>query len=241
MNLKSPYHNICGMETDPERPQSNGCQLRSTRRQAGYALVALLAVMAILALFAAAAAPSITQQSQREREKEAIFRGEQIADAIRSYYLYRQSILGAAADQALPNSMDQLLEGIPIPGGSKKRQILRPSAARDPLSSDGEWALVAPRSQKLIGFQESVMLYAGNFAPTPRSPQIAELQRFSVPQIVNVIGVERSATSTSNDGGLGESSGPFVGVFSRSTNSAVLYYYGIEQHNDWIFTPLFKW
>jgi len=241
MNHKSPYHNICGREADLWRPELASFQVQSTGREAGYALVALLAVMTILALFAAAAAPSIRQQSQREREKEAIFRGEQIAHAIRSYYIYRRSVMGIAGDQALPNSMDQLLEGVPIPGAAKKRQILRASAARDPLSFDGEWALVAPRSQKLISFQESVMLYAGNFAPTPRNPQIAELQRFSVPQIVNVLGVERNTSSSSVDSGLGESSGPFVGVFSRSPDSAVLYYYGIEQHGDWIFTPLFQW
>jgi len=210
-------------------------------REGGYTLVALLAVMSIMALFAAAAAPSIRQQSQREREKEAIFRGEQVADAIRNYYVYRRTVIGIAGDQALPTSIDQLLEGVPIPGGSKKRQIIRPSAARDPLTNDGEWALVAPRSQKLIGFQESVMLYAGNFAPTPRSPQIAELQRFSVPQLNSVSGVERTASTTSDDTSSGESSGPFVGVFSSSTNFAVLYYYGIENHNEWIFTPLFKW
>ena len=39
-------------------------------------------MMTVLALFAMAAAPSIQQQSQREREQEAIFRGEQVADAI---------------------------------------------------------------------------------------------------------------------------------------------------------------
>ena len=51
--------------------------------QSGYALVALLAVMTLLSLFALAAAPSMRQQLQRQREREAIFRGEQVAAAIR--------------------------------------------------------------------------------------------------------------------------------------------------------------
>src|SRR5713226_10437846 len=107
----------------------------------GYTLVALLAVMSLLALFAMAAASNLQQQSQREREKEAIFRGEQVADAIRSYYRYK----GAQGVNSLPTSMDQLLEG--IPKGTKKLQILRAEAARDPLSKAGEWKLISPTSQ----------------------------------------------------------------------------------------------
>jgi hypothetical protein len=37
-----------------------------------------------------------------------------------------------------------------------------------------------------------------------------------------------------------DSSGPFVGVASRSERASVLTFYGIEQHNQWIFTPLFR-
>src|SRR3954468_6489916 len=85
----------------------------------GYALVSLILVMSLLALFALSAAENVRQQGQREREKEAIFRGEQVADAIRSYYRYR----GAQGVNSLPNSMDDLLQG--IPRGTKKLQILR--------------------------------------------------------------------------------------------------------------------
>ena len=59
---------------------------KNANGEGGYALVALLVVMSLLALFAMAAASNVKQQAQREREKEAIFRGEQVADAIRSYY-----------------------------------------------------------------------------------------------------------------------------------------------------------
>src|SRR5713226_2647222 len=101
-----------------------------TRGENGYALVALLAVMSLLALFAMAAASNVQQQNQREREKEAIFRGEQVADAIRLYYRSK----GAQGVNSLPTSMDQLLDGIQIPGRTKKLQILRTAAAKDPLS-----------------------------------------------------------------------------------------------------------
>jgi len=187
-----------------------------------------------------AAAPSIRQQAQREREKEAIFRGEEIADAIRSYYLNRVTTRGTLGDQALPSSMDQLLEGVPIPGGAKNRQILRASAARDPLSASGEWRFIHPRSQALIDFERSVMVYSGNLLPSPKNPQILQLQQFAAPQIVSVMNIDGSQTSSGGSDSADDSSGPFVGVSSRSKNDAVLYYYGIDHHNEWIFTPLFR-
>src|SRR5438309_8654576 len=98
--------------------------------------------MSLLALFALGATQNIRQQAQREREKEAIFRGEQVGEAIRAYYRHR----GAQGVNSLPTSIDQLLEG--IPKGTKKLQILRPEAARDPLSSSGEWKLIGPTSEE---------------------------------------------------------------------------------------------
>src|SRR6266576_3096878 len=112
----------------------------------GYALVSLILVMSLIALFALGAAENVRQQGQREREKEAIFRGEQVADAIRSYYRYR----GAQGVNSLPNSIDDLQQG--IPRGTKKLQILRTEAAHDPLSKSGEWKLVGPTSESVGAF-----------------------------------------------------------------------------------------
>src|SRR5438445_3854235 len=106
------HHKICGSASLGLRTASSADPTIERRSEAGYTLVALLAVMTLLALFAMAAAPSVRQQVQREREKEAIFRGEQVADAIRDYYRYRHA-QGVALVQALPTSIDQLLEGIP--------------------------------------------------------------------------------------------------------------------------------
>jgi len=212
---------------------------RSRSSEGGYALVALLALMTLLALFATAAAPSIRQQAQREREKETIFRGEQVADAIRDYYVYRSTTGRGAGVQSLPTSIDDLLEGIPVLGGSKKRQILRASAARDSLSTSGEWRLVRPLSQPLIDFQRSVMLYAGNFLPPPQG-QMVQFQQFAVPQIISVLDTETEGPARSGIDSSADSTGPFVGVSSRSENNSVLHYYGIDRHDQWIFTPLFR-
>ena len=197
-------------------------------------------MMTVLALFAMAVAPSIQQQSLRDREQEAIFRGEQVADAIKAYYRYRSSTIRAVGDQALPTSMDQLLQGIPIPGGSKNRQILRLSAARDPLTIEGEWRFVLPRTEALVDFQQSIMFYSGNVLPATRDPQMAQLQQFAVPRIVSTTNLGL-VTSTSGGSSIADdATGPFVGVASRSRRESVLTYYGIERHDQWIFTPLFR-
>jgi type II secretory pathway pseudopilin PulG len=241
MNPKRERHHkiygmrVCGAEWIDSAPVP-----AREHAEAGYTLVALLALMTLLALIALSAAPSIRQQAQREREKEAIFRGEQVADAIRDYYLYRITSTGGAGEQALPTSIDQLLEGVPIPGGSKKRQVLRASAARDPLSSTGEWRTVRPRASELLEFQRAVITYAGSLVPQPTHAQIAQLQQFAAPPIVNVLNTGSALTAPGGEDSAADSSGPFVGVMSRSRNNSVLYYYGIDRHDQWIFTPLFK-
>ena len=233
-------HNICGSTSSASTSRSRPVLLAARRSEGGYTLVALLALMSVVALFAMAVAPSIQQQAQREREKEAIFRGEQVADAISAYYRNRAATSRGVGDQALPRSMDDLLQGIPIPGGSKNRQILRPSAARDPLTLGGEWRFVLPRSESLIDFQQSLMFYANNVLPPPRDPQMAQLQQFAVPQLTSVNNLGALSATRDTSSADDDASGPFVGVASRSKRDSVLTYYGIEREDQWIFTPLFR-
>lgn len=200
--------------------------------EGGYTLVALLLVMSLLALFALAATENVRQQGQREREKEAIFRGEQVADAIRSYYRYK----GAQGVNSLPNSIDNLLDG--IPRGTKKLQILRAEAAKDPLSSSGEWKLIGPTSQDIAGFVKSLTVYSGGTPPTPRGDmgRLAQV----VPQVLNVLDTDSTGTAPGGEDDSATSSGPFLGVSSRSRRNSVITYYGIDRHDGWIFTPLFR-
>ncbi|MBX3507041.1 MAG: type II secretion system protein, partial [Parvibaculum sp.] len=93
-------------------------------------MIAVMAIMVITTVALLAAAPSIYLQIQREKEEEAIRRGEEIAEAIKQYIIHHNGT-------KLPESIDDLLEG--LPQGTKKRMILRPSAAIDPLSEDGRW------------------------------------------------------------------------------------------------------
>jgi hypothetical protein len=191
--------------------------------------------LTVLAHFALAAAPSIRQQAQREREVETIFRGEEVAEAIRLYYSYQVRQKNLTADQALPTSIDQLLEGVSF--GTKKIQILRPSAAHNPLSDSGEWSLVRPRSSQLADFQRSVMLFAGNVRPPTNDTQLKQVEQLMAPPVLPTLGISSEGLSSSSDE---SSSGPFIGVSTSSKNNSVINYYGIDRHDGWIFTPLFR-
>src|SRR2546430_428789 len=207
-------------------------QLKQNHSEGGYALVSLLLVMSLLALYALGAAENMRQQAQREREKEAIFRGEQVGDAIRAYYRYR----GAQGVNSLPNSMDDLLQG--IPRGTKKLQILRSEAAHDPLSGSGEWKLVGPTSQDVGAFVKSLTVYSGGVPPTPRG-DMARLASL-IPQMANELDTESTNTAPGGEDDSANSSGPFLGVASRSQRNSVMTYYGIDRHDGWLFTPLFR-
>ncbi|HMJ24202.1 MAG TPA: hypothetical protein VK475_00145 [Pyrinomonadaceae bacterium] len=202
--------------------------------EGGYALVAMLVVMSLLALFAMAATSNVKQQAQREREKEAIFRGEQVADAIRSYYASR----GRAGTNSLPTEMEQLLEGIQIPGRTKKLQVLRTSAAKDPLSSSGEWKLITPTSQDFAGLVRNLTVYSDGVPPTPK-PEFQTLAQL-ITQSTNVLNTKSSSDGPGGEDNSESASGPFLGVASRSQRNSVITYFGIDRHDQWIFTPIFR-
>ncbi|HEV7398199.1 MAG TPA: hypothetical protein VGN86_16930 [Pyrinomonadaceae bacterium] len=216
----------------------SSCRTPANRSgEAGYTLVALIALMTLLALFAMAAAPNIAQQAQREREKEAIFRGEEVAEAIRLYYTAQVRAGRPGGDTALPTDIDQLLEGVQIQGRTKKLQILRASAARDPLSRDGEWVLVRPHSNEITDFVRDLMLYSGNIRPNTTDPQLKAAELLMAPPVIGGAGLPTGRGPT---GLSGSSSGPYIGVSSSSGLEAVITYYGIDRHDHWVFTPLFR-
>ncbi len=193
-------------------------------------LLAVLAVMTLMAITLLAVAPAIQQSVQREKELESIRRGEEIADAIKQYVVFYN---GAK----LPRSIDDLLEG--LPRGTKKRQILRLSAAIDPLSEDGKWRLIKPDSQAFVNFGRRVQVYNGGVLPSNPNQMF---DRFSL-ALVNIINSKSESDSEEADDAEIETVAedtPFIGVASQSRSKSVLAYYGIENHSKWIFTPLFR-
>lgn len=207
---------------------------RSRARERGYALVALLALMTVLAISMMAVAPSIRQQSRRELEKEAIARGEEVAEAIRKWIHYKGTP---------PTSMDELVEGVNPPGLPKKIQLLRASAARDPLTKDGTWRTIKPNDQELRDFVVAITRYANSQTPPtndrhPRMTTIAATLPREIRGLVNLDDEEEDVPC--DEKASDTSSGPFVGVASRSRCASVINYYGIGRHDKWVFTPFYR-
>jgi type II secretory pathway pseudopilin PulG len=195
----------------------------------GMTLLAVMGVMAIFAMALLAVAPSVQVEVQREKELESVRRGEEIAEAIRQYVEYYRG-------SRLPQSMDDLLEG--LPQGTKKRQILRASAATDPLSEDGKWRLIKADPQVLARFARRVQNFNNGLLPSNPS---RVFDRYSV-IIVNAIntGEDEDDDDFDPDFEVATENTPFIGVASQSRNRSVIAYYGIERHSSWIFTPLFR-
>ena len=216
-NHKSPNRRLRLLKSDPNP-------------EAGMSMLAVMAAMVIFAIGLLAVAPTIQQGVQREKELESIRRGEEVADAIRQYVEFYR---GAK----LPDSMDELLEG--LPQGTKKRQILRASAAVDPLSEDGKWRLVQPQSQAFLNFGRRVQTYNNGLLPSSPS-QVFD--RYALP-LVNVLNTgSEDDTEGADEAEFDEITDnvPFIGVASQSKSKSILAYYGIENHSKWVFTPMFR-
>jgi type II secretory pathway pseudopilin PulG len=193
-------------------------------------LLAILAVMSIFAMSLLAVAPTVYIEVQREKELEQIRRGEEVAKAIEQYVLFYQG-------RKLPDSMDDLLEG--LPQGTKKRMILRPSAAVDPLSEDGKWRLVKPTSQAFISFAKRVQVYNNGLLPSSSS---RIFDQYQLP-LVNIVNTKsESDTEDADETEIDDTTDntPFIGVASQSRSQSIIAYYGIENHSKWIYTPLFR-
>lgn len=200
--------------------------------ECGATLLAIMAVMTLFAIALLAVAPTVHQEVQREKELEAIRRGEEIADAIRQFVIFHKGT-------KLPESIDELLEG--LPQGTKKRQILRSSAATDPLSEDGRWRLIEPDPETIAAFAKRVQDYNNGLLPSNPEPRGFWDQKSVV--ILNSINTETEDEADDSDDATFDvvtDNQPFVGVASQSRSKSVIAYYGIERHSKWIFTPLFR-
>jgi type II secretory pathway pseudopilin PulG len=200
---------------------------QSKQNETGMTLFAVMAIMAVFAVALLAVAPSVQQNIQRERETEAIFRGEEVAEAIRQYVIFYR---GAK----LPNSMDDLLKG--LPQGSHQRMILRPEAAVDPLSEDGKWRLVKADVATIGPFARRVQNFNGGALPANPNPVF---DRWSG-MVTNSLNLDLDSDNEADDFDVVTDNQPFIGVASQDKGSSIIAYYGIENHSKWVFTPLFR-
>jgi type II secretory pathway pseudopilin PulG len=220
---------ICDLRFAICKKKNRKLQIANRKSERGMSLIAIMAMMTLFSLALLAVAPSVQQSVQREKEREAIRRGEEVAEAIRRYVTHYQ---GAK----LPESIDELLEG--LPQGTKKVQILRESSAVDPLSEDGKWKLVP--MNKLGNFARRVQNYNNGLLPSSEN-----LPRNIADQVGAFItntdfGNEDDNTEGADSTDEESFDTPFIGVVSQSQSKSVIAYYGIENHSKWIFTPLFR-
>src|SRR5947209_15830963 len=204
---------------------------RRAGRERGYALVALLALMTVLMIVRMAAAPGLQQQSRRERELEAIARGEEVAEAVRMYIHYRKQP---------PTSMEELLDGVTPQGSTKKIYVLRASAARDPLSKSGEWRTVKFNDPAFTNFIKDLTEYANGRLPEPTTDPALRALASQIPRPSVILNLGEGEGAPGGENESASSSGPFIGVTSRSQRDSIVTYYGIERHDHWVFTPFFK-
>jgi type II secretory pathway pseudopilin PulG len=217
----------CGVRS--ANPKS---EIPNRKSERGATLLAIMAMMTLFAIALLAVAPTVQHEIQREKELESIRRGEEIADSIRQYVTFYN---GAK----LPESIDDLLEG--LPQGTKKRQILRSSAATDPLSEDGKWRLIKPDPKVLAAFAKRVQTYNNGLLPSSPEPR-QFFDRYTI-VLANVLNTESESDTEEPDDldiEVLTDNTPFIGVASQSRSKSVIAYYGIENHSKWIFTPLFR-
>jgi hypothetical protein len=89
----------------------------------------------------------------------------------------------------------------------------------------------------LTDFTQAIMLFAENVRPTTHDPQLQLVEPFMAPPVVATLGIAANELASGSDD---NSSGPFIGVAPSSKSKSVLNYYGIDRHDGWVFTPLFR-
>ena len=111
---------------------------RRMHHEGGYALLLAVFLVASILIFVAAASPSLLTEGRREREQDAIWRGNQYVRAVRLYY---------QANGRFPQTMEDLGKASP-----KGVHFLR-KAYKDPNNrADGSWrAIYVSPSGQLIG------------------------------------------------------------------------------------------
>ena len=174
--------------------------------QRGYSLVALMAAITLMSIAIAVALPAWKYVIQNEREEELIFRGGQIADAIRRYQTKNGN--------ALPASMDVLVKG----------KFLR-KAYKDPMTADGSWRLI--RQGETLGGAAGAVRAPGSPSASP-SPTSSTRPSPS-PSPGGMVGSRAGSVLG------GQTIGAFVGVATKATGKSIRLYNNRDQYDQWWF------
>lgn len=107
---------------------------KPSARQTGLVLLAVLIFLLLTTLGASAMVELQRTHTQRAKETELLFVGDQYRRAIKSYY----SSVPAGKSQSLPRSLDDLLEDARFPMPVRHLRRLYP----DPMTGETDWVLV---------------------------------------------------------------------------------------------------
>ena len=184
----------------------------------GYAMAALLVSLAVMMVLMSVAMPVWKTQSQREKEAELVFRGEQIARGIN---LYMRKMGGAA----YPASIDVLVQGRFL-----RKKFKDPMTENDlslPTNQRGEWDLITA---------------AGGVPGGSGAPQQGGRGRGGAPSTGLSAPPAPMGSSAPASGGMmgpsvgGQVAGGIMGVRSKSKESSFKVYRGTGTHyNEWLF------
>ena len=116
-------------------------RMRAGKHEQGIAYLALLIAIAVIGVGIAAAGVVWSEASQREKERELLFVGEQFRRAIQLYY--ESGVL----EKKYPPTLDALLQDSRFPA---TRRYLR-RIYRDPMSGTAQWGLLRAPDGGIMG------------------------------------------------------------------------------------------
>jgi type II secretory pathway pseudopilin PulG len=181
--------------------------LRGQGSERGYAMAALLVSLAVMSVLMSELLPVWRQQSQREKEAELAFRGEQYARAI---YLYQTRFRSA------PPSIDVLIE----------QRCLR-KKYKDPMTKDGEFQMLYVGSNVQPGMPQTGQAGAVGTqpgAPTPIGGRTGGSGTVGGGPVGGTFG-----------GSQPTAAGGIMGVVSKSKDASIRIYRGATHYNEWRF------
>jgi len=183
----------------------------------GYAMAALLVAMSVMAVLASAAMPSWKQMTQREREAELVFRGQQYARAIGLF----QRRAGPGVN---PPNLDVLVQ----------QKFLR-KKYKDPITG-GDFDLISPTTPMAVPTSPTLGGQTGTGrAASPGAATTPATSRGGPSQPVSSFGRGTQPGGGAAVGFGGTVAGGIVGVQSKSKAQSIRIYNGRTHYNEWQF------
>lgn len=205
----------------------------------GYALIALVGILMFALILTTAAAPMVKKESQREKEEEMLWRGDQIQRAIAQY------VLTVGGGQRYPTSLKDLVDGVKVGPAAKPTRFLRSSALCDPLkpcqAGQSNWRLIHHGDNEPKELRDAILEYMSKensgLKPTNTPFQLLEAEAMRSAgggQLGGTPGLQLGNDSDSDDKLKAQ---PIVGVTSSSTGKMFRTYYGIDDYEKALFFP----